>query len=146
MRLFLVPISTRRALIYSQPLSKQLSKNLSYIDRITKKAAETWAKWEEAQSGWKKWLVKYGNRVQQRIPFEEWGLKSIPPLSTQREIDEARQEKKVEVLYPGNAIKPDNILGELRKIATERQDLHRRRMWWSFIIAPLTAPIALIPL
>ncbi|KAL1999295.1 hypothetical protein VTN02DRAFT_4726 [Thermoascus thermophilus] len=146
MRLFLIPISTRRALIYSQPLSKQLSKNLSIHDRITIKAAETWAKWEESQSGWKKFLVKFGNRVQESIPFEEWGLKSVPPLNARRATEEAHQEKRVEVLFPGNAIKPDTILGELRKIATERQDLHRRRMWWSFIIAPLTAPIALIPL
>ncbi|GIJ83735.1 hypothetical protein Asppvi_002565 [Aspergillus pseudoviridinutans] len=145
MRLFVVPISTRRALIYSRPLSRDIAKELSVLDRVTNKAAETWAKWEEADKGWKKHLVTWGNKVQQRIPFEEWGLKSIPSLKAQRRFDKSSETKKVDVLFPGNAIKADKLRSILRKIATERQDLHRKRMWWSLIAAPFTAPIALIP-
>ncbi|KAL3467614.1 mitochondrial K+-H+ exchange-related-domain-containing protein [Aspergillus heterothallicus] len=145
MRLFVVPISTRRALIYAKLLRGDVSKERSILDRITNKAAETWAKWEEADKGWKKHLVSWGNRVQQRIPYEEWGLKSIPSLSAQRRIDELHGSRKVDVLFPGNAIKEEKLLSILHKISTERQDLHRRKMWWSFIAAPFTAPIALIP-
>ncbi|GIC91813.1 mitochondrial K+-H+ exchange-related family protein [Aspergillus udagawae] len=145
MRLFVVPISTRRALIYSRPLSRDIAKELSVLDRVTNKAAETWAKWEEADKGWKKHLVTWGNKVQQRIPFEEWGLKSIPSLKAQRRLDKSSETKKVDVLFPGNAIKADKLRSILRKIATERQDLHRRKMWWSLIAAPFTAPVALIP-
>ncbi|CEN62628.1 hypothetical protein ASPCAL09260 [Aspergillus calidoustus] len=145
MRLFVVPISTRRALIYAKLLRGDVSKERSILDRVTNKAAETWAKWEEADKGWKKHLVLWGNRVQQRIPYEEWGLKSIPSLSAQRRIDELHGTRKVDVLFPGNAIKEEKVLSILRKLATERQDLHRRKMWWSFIAAPFTAPIALIP-
>ncbi|KAL2833086.1 mitochondrial K+-H+ exchange-related-domain-containing protein [Aspergillus pseudoustus] len=145
MRLFVVPISTRRALIYAKLLRGDVSKERSILDRITNKAAETWAKWEEAEKGWKKHLVSWGNRVQQRIPYEEWGLKSIPSLSAQRRIDELHGTRKVDVLFPGNAIKEEKLLSILHKLSTERQDLHRRKMWWSFIAAPFTAPIALIP-
>ncbi|GFG07349.1 uncharacterized protein C23H3.12c [Aspergillus udagawae] len=145
MRLFVVPISTRRALIYSRPLSRDIAKELSVLDCVTNKAAETWAKWEEADKGWKKHLVTWGNKVQQRIPFEEWGLKSIPSLKAQRRLDKSSETKKVDVLFPGNAIKADKLRSILRKIATERQDLHRRKMWWSLIAAPFTAPVALIP-
>jgi hypothetical protein len=145
MRLFVVPISTQRALIYSRPLSRDIAKELSVLDRVTNKAAETWAKWEEADKGWKKHLVTWGNKVQQRIPFEEWGLKSIPSLKAQRRLDESFETKKVDVLFPGNAIKADKLRSILRKIATERQDLHRKKMWWSLIAAPFTAPVALIP-
>ncbi|KAJ0425909.1 mitochondrial K+-H+ exchange-related-domain-containing protein [Aspergillus carlsbadensis] len=145
MRLFVVPISTRRALIYAKLLRGDVSKERSILDRITNKAAETWAKWEEADKGWKKHLVSWGNRVQQRIPYEEWGLKSIPSLSAQRRIDELHGARKVDVLFPGNAIKEEKLLSILHKLSTERQDLHRRKMWWSFIAAPFTAPIALIP-
>ncbi|KAF7113697.1 hypothetical protein CNMCM5793_003053 [Aspergillus hiratsukae] len=145
MRLFVVPISTQRALIYSRPLSRDIAKELSVLDRVTNKAAETWAKWEEADKGWKKHLVTWGNKVQQRIPFEEWGLKSIPSLKAQRRLDKSFETKKVDVLFPGNAIKADKLRTILRKIATERQDLHRKKMWWSLIAAPFTAPIALIP-
>lgn len=146
MRLFLIPISTRRALIYSRPLSKELSRESSITDRITSKAAETWAKWEEADKGWRKHLVVWGNRVQQQIPFEEWGLKSIPALHAQRNLDKSNEEKMVDVLFPGNAIRAQKVHSILQKMATERQDLHRKRMWWSLVIAPLTAPIGLIPL
>ncbi|KAL4915081.1 mitochondrial K+-H+ exchange-related-domain-containing protein [Aspergillus aurantiobrunneus] len=146
LRLFVVPISTRRALIYSRLLRKDVSKERSLIDRITNKAAETWAKWEEADKGWKVHLVSWGNRVQQRIPYEEWGLKSIPSLSSQRRIDESHGIKKVDVLFPGNAVKGEKLVPMLHKLSKERQELHRRRMWWSFIAAPFTAPIALIPI
>lgn len=145
MRLFVVPISTRRALIYARPLSKDLSKELSVIDRVTTKAAEVWAKWEEADKGWKKHLVTWGNRVQQRIPFEEWALKSIPSLKAQRRLDQSSETKKVDVLFPGNAIKAEKLRSILWKLATERQELHRKRMWWSLMATPFTAPVALIP-
>lgn len=145
MRLFLLPISTRRALIYGQPLAKQVSEKLSYTDKLTLKVAQTWSKWEEADKGWKKSLVTWGNTVQQRIPYEEWGLKSVPPLNERRRMEETTQGKKIDLLFPSNAIKSDKVIPALRKLATERQDLHRKRMWWSLIIAPFTAPVALIP-
>ncbi|KAI9923823.1 hypothetical protein ASPWEDRAFT_172021 [Aspergillus wentii DTO 134E9] len=146
MRLFLVPISTKRALIYSRALSRDIPQQLSLLDRITTKAAQTWSRWEEADKGWKKNLVSWGNRVQQRIPFEEWGLKSIPSLQAQQRLDESHGKTKIDVLFPANAIKSDKLRSILQVIATERQDLHRQRMLWSLIAAPVTAPIGLIPL
>ncbi|OJZ88431.1 hypothetical protein ASPFODRAFT_44100 [Aspergillus luchuensis CBS 106.47] len=146
MRLFVIPISTRQALIYARPLRRGPSQKPSMHDRVIQKAAETWAKWEEADKGWKKHLVSWGNRVQQRIPYQEWGLKSIPSLAAVRRLDESYGTKKVDVLFPGNAIRPEKLQKMLQAIATERQDLHRRRMWLSLLATPLTAPVGLIPL
>ncbi|RAK98636.1 mitochondrial K+-H+ exchange-related family protein [Aspergillus ibericus CBS 121593] len=146
MRLFVIPISTRQALIYARPLRRGPSQAPSIHEKITQKAAETWAKWEEADKGWKKHLVSWGNRVQQRIPYQEWGLKSIPSLESARRVDESHGTKKVDVLFPGNAIRPEKLRTMLQAIATERQDLHRRRMWLSLLVTPLTIPIGLIPL
>ncbi|KAL4809372.1 mitochondrial K+-H+ exchange-related-domain-containing protein [Aspergillus unguis] len=145
-RLFIVPISTRRALIYARSLRENVSNDRSILDRVTDKAAQTWAKWEEADKGWKMHLVSWGNRVQQRIPYEEWGLKSIPSLTSQRRIDESHGTTKVDVLFPGNAMKAEKLIPMLHKISKDRQELHRKRMWWSVIAAPFTAPIGLIPL
>ncbi|KAJ5511882.1 Protein of unknown function DUF2343 [Penicillium expansum] len=145
MRLFLIPISTKRVLVYARPLNKDLAKELSILDRITTKAAETWAKWEEADKGWKMHLVRWGNRVQQRIPYEEWALKSIPSFKTQLRINGDHGKTKVDVLFPGNAVRLDRIQQVVRTIATERQELHRKRMMWSLIAAPITAPFGLIP-
>jgi hypothetical protein len=146
MRLFLIPISTKRILIYARPLRRDLSKELSYLDRITTKAAETWAKWEEADKGWKMHLVRWGNRVQQRIPYEEWGLKSIPSLEAQQRVNKDHGKSNIDVLFPGNAMRLERISPVLRKIATERQELHRKKMMWSLIAAPITAPLGLIPM
>ncbi|CAI7628593.1 unnamed protein product [Penicillium glandicola] len=145
MRLFLIPISTKRVLIYARPLRRDLAKELSILDRITTKAAETWAKWEEADKGWKMHLVRWGNRVQQRIPYEEWGLKSIPSFETQRRINGDHGKTKIDVMFPGNAVPLDRIQHVLRTIATERQELHRKKMIWSLIAAPITAPFGLVP-
>lgn len=145
MRLFLIPISTRRALIYARPLQKDVPKELSYLDRATNKIAATWVSWEDAEKGWKKRLVTWGNGMQQRIPFEEWGLKSIPSLNAQRRIDENHESTKIDVLFPGNAVRSSKIPSILHTIATERQEFHRKKMLWSFGIAPFTAPLGLIP-
>ena len=145
MRLFLIPISTRRALIYARPFRRDAARELSVLDRATTKAAQTWASWEEADKGWKKHLVTWGNRVQQRIPFEEWGLKSIPSINAQRRIDENHERTRIDMMFPGNAVHLEKIPTILRTIATERQEFHRRKMWWSFAMAPITAPLGLIP-
>ncbi|KAJ5618917.1 hypothetical protein N7510_002901 [Penicillium lagena] len=146
MRLFLIPISTRRVLIYARPLRRDSPKELSLLDRVTSKAAQTWATWEEAEKGWKKHLVHWGNRMQQRIPYEEWGLKSIPSLNAQRRLDDQYGTHKIDVLFPGNSVRLSRIPNLLRAIATDRQELHRKKMWWSFAAAPITAPLGLIPI
>ncbi|KAI5291696.1 hypothetical protein KEM54_001666 [Ascosphaera aggregata] len=106
------------------------------------KTAQKWAQWEQAESGWKKHLVQWGDRVMQRVPFQEWGLKSVPSLRSTG----AQRRQPVDLLYPKNVMHESTVLFQLKKLATERQTLHRQRMWWSLMISPLTAPIAIIPL
>src|SRR6266511_3924559 len=105
MRLYLLPISTRRTLLYCKRINKQLSNQKpTIVDRITDRASSIWRKWEEADGGWKQKVAKYGNKVFQRIPFEEWGLKSVPPLSSRRKAKEMTGQEKVEVVFPDNVI------------------------------------------
>ncbi|EER36433.1 conserved hypothetical protein [Histoplasma capsulatum H143] len=146
MRLYLLPISTGRSLLYCKRIDTRSAKELSRLDRITQKASTTWAKWEQAEQAWKKRLVAYGNRVLQRIPYEEWGLKSVPPLSTRRQTEELQTHTQVSLVYPKGIIQESKVLDLLRDLATARQRLHRRRMLWSIFIAPLMLPVALIPL
>lgn len=146
MRLFLLPISTRRSFLYCQRLNRQLSGEPGLIDKIANKASTTWIKWEEGDKGWQKKVTEYGNRAFQRITYEEWGLKSIPPLSARRKAEELKGKEKVEVLFPAAIIKKENVTAVLRTLATERQALHRRRMWWSVVGIPISLPIGLIPM
>jgi len=146
MRLFLLPISNKRALIYCKRLNKQLTSDQTYVEKITARATTAWVKWEGAESGWQKTLTGFGNQLFKRIPYEEWGLKSIPPLSARRASEDIEGEEETEVIYPSSIIKPGRVFDVLWKIATERQALHRKWMWGSIISMPVTLPFALIPM
>ena len=145
MRLFLLPISTRRALIYCKRVNKQLNQDTSYVNRAVNKAAETWAKWESGETGWQKKITSYGNQAFKRIPYEEWGLKSIPPLAARKEKSELMGNEKITVHFPENVVKRENVNDILRKLATERLGLHESKLRWTLIGIPFTIPFALVP-
>lgn len=90
--------------------------------------------------------MDYGNKALKRIPYEEWGLKSIPPLSARRKEDELSGKEKVEVAFPKLLIPEGKVTEVLKTLATERQSLHKTRMIWSFVGMPISAPVALIPM
>ncbi|KAH9871182.1 hypothetical protein J1614_006758 [Plenodomus biglobosus] len=148
MRLFLLPISTRRSLIYCQRNSSKPPADRSYYDKLTTKADETWAAWEKdtkAIGNWKHKVTFYGNQALKRIPYEEWGLKTIPALTAQRKQDIVDGKTKYEVLFPGRYLPEARVTGILEKLAKDRQALHRRRLIWSVVIMPFTAPFMLVP-
>lgn len=97
------------------------------------------------ERGWQRKVVDYGNQAFRRIPFQEWGLKSVPPLSARRRDDELRGRDKVELVFPPAAIPEHKAEGVLRTLATERQALHRQRLLWCFVGMPITAPLGLVP-
>ena len=146
MRLFLLPISTRRSLIYCQRVNQQLSNETTYIDKITNKASTTWLKWEKYEKGWQKKVTSYGNKLLERIPYQEWGLKSVPPLSARRRAEELEEKDEVLVRYPGKLYSQDSALEVLRQYGgKERQAIHTKWMWGSIIGMPISAPVALLP-
>lgn len=146
MRLFLLPISTRRTLIYCERPKPAPGKPTSYLDRAVTKANATWVSFEKAPSGWKKTLTTYGNMMLRRIPYEEWGLKTIPGISKKRKERKLTQEDEVEVIFPSLFLKEQAVKETCKKLAIERQPLHAKRMIWSAIGAPLTLPFALVPI
>lgn len=151
MRLFLLPISTRRTLIFCERVQESLNSSTPaakqpYSERLITKASETWAGWEKKESGWQKKVTEAGNTIFRRIPFEEWGLKTIPPATNQRIQDvDAGKLGKFECLYPGAYLKEGKVLETLKRIAVERQSLHGRRIWQSVALMPVVAPFALVP-
>ena len=148
MRLFLLPISTRRSLIYCEKLHEKAPKDRSILDKITLKANETWAAWEKdekAVGNWKKKVTFYGNQALKRIPYEEWGLKTLPTLTERRKKDIIEGKAKHELLFPGRYLKQERVTEILTKLAQERQGMHRSKLIWSVIIMPFTAPFMLVP-
>lgn len=166
MRIFLLPISTRRTLIYCERAKEVLASTTTpptqqpYSDRILNKASSTWASWEKAEKGWQKQITVYGNQLFKRIPFEEWGLKSFPAGTTKKllELDSQQSNEKWECLYPTHFIglhgakrqispgsQPGVVKALLERLATERQGLHNRRLWTSIALMPVSAPFTIVP-
>ncbi|KIX05735.1 uncharacterized protein Z518_03707 [Rhinocladiella mackenziei CBS 650.93] len=145
MRLFLLPLTTRQALIYCRRAEQKSSGNVKIVDRLTKKAAETWADWEAADGGWRKQLVKYGNQGLQRIPYQEWALKSFPPSNPKLQAEQIAENKKFDVIYPGNVMKPEDVPKVLGRLARERKQLHWNRFLGSMVAMPFTIPFTLVP-
>ncbi|KAI0104751.1 mitochondrial K+-H+ exchange-related-domain-containing protein [Nemania sp. FL0031] len=146
MRLFLVPISTRRTLLYCQKLRALPSDKQPWVDKITLRAARLWAGWEQKESGWQRAVVKYGNRALRRIPYEEWGLKSVPTLGARRRQEDIMGKEKHHLIFPPSVIPASRAPQVLQTLATERQALHRSRMIWCIIGIPISAPFALVPI
>lgn len=145
MRIFLLPLTTRQALVYCQRNTSKPLARLSIVDRITKKASETWAKWEQAEKGWQKQIVTYGNRGLQRIPYQEWALKSFPPTNATLQAEQVTNGEKFDVLYPGNIMSKEDVPKVLARLARERKQLHFNRFIGSMVGLPFTIPFALIP-
>lgn len=146
MRLFLLPISTRRTLLYCQKTQVLPSSQQTLVEKATGRAAKLWAGWEKKESGWQKTVVSYGNSALRRIPFEEWGLKSVPPLSTRRREEEILGKEKARLVFPQTVIPLTKATSILRTLGTERESLHRSRLIWCFVGMPVSAPFALVPI
>jgi hypothetical protein len=148
MRLFLLPISTRRSLVYCEKLHEKAPKDRSLLDKLTLKANETWAAWEKdekAVGNWKKKVTFYGNHALKRIPYEEWGLKTLPALTPRRKQEIIDGTTKHEILFPSRYLKQERVSEILTKLALERQGMHRSKLIWSIVIMPFTAPFMLVP-
>lgn len=151
MRLFLLPISTRRSLIYCEPIPISAASKPSYLDRAVNKANTTWAGFEKDSKStfnWKKRLTDYGNLLFRRIPFEEWGLKTIPAQPKPDPTAPApAQKQSVQVHYPAlyQRLTHSPLAATLHRIAHDRQGLHATRLRWSIIGMPFTAPVAILP-
>ncbi|KAK5099888.1 hypothetical protein LTS08_005603 [Lithohypha guttulata] len=144
MRIFLLPLTTRQALVYCQRAAKPVSER-TILDKTTQKTTDTWAKWETFEKGWQKQVVTYGNRALQRIPYQEWGLKSFPSSNANLQAEQITDETKFDVVYPANFVKEADVPKVLSRLARERKQLHFNRFVGSLVAIPFTIPFALIP-
>lgn len=138
-------------LIYAEPSSHLLpAAQQTYLDKGVNYAAKTWAEWEKSESGWKVKVVGYGNTMLRKIPYEEWGLKSIPPLRASRreQYEKSPATMRVEVQYPRlyEGLVQESVVDVCRRLSTERQGLHKTRLVQSVVGMPLTIPFGLIPM
>lgn len=145
MRIFLLPLTTRQALVYCQRITPKPAAQRTILDRINNKATETWAKWEQAEKGWQKKVAFYGNKALLRIPYQEWALKSFPSTNANLQAEQLTDGAKFDVVFPENVMKQEDVPKILGRLARERKTLHFNRFIGSMIAMPFTIPFALIP-
>ncbi|NWN33552.1 hypothetical protein GY663_30710, partial [Klebsiella michiganensis] len=82
---------------------------------------------------WKRKVTFYGNHALKRIPYEEWGLKTIPPLTARRKHEIRTGTAHYEVLFPGRYLPQDRVPTLLHRLAKEKQNMHRTKLIWSVV-------------
>lgn len=92
-------------------------------------------------------VTVYGNKLFQRLPHEEWGLKSIPPLNASHKAVELEGKEKVQIEFPESVLNEETVIKTLRAFGSkERQSFHTKWLWASILGMPLSAPAALVPM
>ena len=148
-RLYYLPISTRRALVYALPNGPRAAAPGGLVDRAARRANGLWAKWEHSDVAWQQTVVRWGNKAFARIPYAEWGLKSVPPLTrrAQRAAEAGgAAHPPIAITYPRFLVPRHRVIERVRALASGGLYWHRKRMWWCLAGMPLTLPFALIPM
>ncbi|KAJ8474895.1 hypothetical protein ONZ51_g6902 [Trametes cubensis] len=152
-----------------KPINGKAAEHLTYYHFITPpdNRKSTWSKWIVAKASdlwaglgkapegnWKRRAFLYGERLVDRLDFEELALKSLDPSLGPRlsNIVHTSSKKKEEttavVCTPCSALAyRANPLTQLslRNIA-RRTPKHKKGFWFWLVVSPITAPFALIPI
>ncbi|PPQ64852.1 hypothetical protein CVT24_008216 [Panaeolus cyanescens] len=120
---------------------------------MTKKAADTWAGFGKAKGGWKLKLYETGEKMVDRMDFEELALKGLDPslgpsithLKRVKEIEDKRDVPAIPLIFPASQISPSQALKELSAYAQYRIPKHKRGFIMWLAISPITAPFMIIP-
>ncbi|ESK95780.1 hypothetical protein Moror_12392 [Moniliophthora roreri MCA 2997] len=129
-----------------------------WVKWVQDKAAQTWASFGKAPEGsWKLKVFRGGERLVDRIDFEELALKGVDPSlgPTIRHPDLSGKKKDatgnvvkplIPLLYPPSICSGESTLEHLKTLLSTRAPRHRKGfITWIFVM-PLTAPFMIIPI
>lgn len=190
MRFVVVPLSTKNAFIFCQqrvapPIlvkpqalgnhiatsntdSKAATlpaRNTPRIDdRIFEKTQQIWNSWESSPARWKQLIVSWANFAMEKIPYDEYSLKSIPSKGrVLKRIEDNNQSSHVsikhlekiqhnvdsihpvEVLYPARVLSQQQSLEIMRRLAVVGEKQHWKYFLTSLGLSPLTLPLSFLP-
>ncbi|KAI0647664.1 mitochondrial K+-H+ exchange-related-domain-containing protein [Trametes meyenii] len=130
------------------------AKSKSWSKWTVAKASDLWAGLGKAPEGtWKRKSFLYGERLIDRLEFEELALKSLDPSLGPRLSDIVHKTKKekdgttplqIPLIYPPSAC--TSPIPHLRSLVEKRTPRHKKGFWFWLAVSPLTAPFALIPI
>ncbi|KAI0322025.1 mitochondrial K+-H+ exchange-related-domain-containing protein [Amylostereum chailletii] len=120
----------------------------TWTDWITGKASSTWASLGKApENTWKFKAFHYGERLIDRIEFEELALKGLDPslgptVAHPRKADDKSGLDSIPLVHP-KFLEP-TVLPQVENILARRTPRHRKGFWTWLLISPLTAPFMII--
>ncbi|EPQ26090.1 uncharacterized protein PFL1_06298 [Pseudozyma flocculosa PF-1] len=110
---------------------------------------------------WKRRTYVTGERLMDRIEYQEWALKGIDPamdpklIAAQAAVDGGQGSEKsavdagaspqIPLLYPPSLLKPEPLIASLKNLTDQRTPHHYKRFWVCVVGMPFTIPFALIP-
>ncbi|WAQ87964.1 hypothetical protein PtA15_9A88 [Puccinia triticina] len=125
------------------------------IRKLTDTGTKQWNKLADSAHGsWKSKIYNTGERMMDKIPFEEWALKSIDPPPIPSKIPSPETGSKgedepsqvIELLYPGSLCVERELMSGLQRTMAESEPYHRKWMKLNIVLSPLTLPCAIVPL
>ncbi|KAJ3561664.1 hypothetical protein NP233_g10058 [Leucocoprinus birnbaumii] len=118
------------------------------VSYLQAKAAATWSSFGKSEQGsWKLKTYQLGERLMDRIEFEELALKALdpslgPPVAGKSTHSEKRPQ--IPLIHP-SSISSEDSMTYLRTFLEHRTPQHRRGFYFWMFISPLTAPLTIIP-
>lgn len=89
MRILLLPLTRRQTLLFSQRLTENASyKPSPWLVWIMRKTQKTWSDWGKSETKWKSKTVATGNKLLDKVDWEEYSLKTIhdPKTTTAEKV------------------------------------------------------------
>ena len=78
MRILLLPLTRRQTFLFAQRLSEnEFNKPSPWLTWITAKTQKTWSEWGKSPTKWKSKTVATGNKLLDKIDWEEYSLKTV---------------------------------------------------------------------
>ncbi|GBE89343.1 hypothetical protein SCP_1600040 [Sparassis crispa] len=126
-----------------------------FARRAITKASQLWEKLGKAEeSSWKRKTFLYGERLMNRLDFEELALQSVDPSLGPKILSRSASSAPspsprdpdhptIPLVYPPSA--RSSPLQQLRTLLEKRTPRHRRGFITWLLIAPLTSPFILVP-
>ncbi|TFK73650.1 hypothetical protein BDN72DRAFT_869039 [Pluteus cervinus] len=123
---------------------------------VSNKATNTWAGWGKAKErSWQLWVYRNGEKLVDRIDFEELALKGIDPSLgpsilhpdiSGKDSTSSKVPVSIPLVFPPSISSGSATLDNLRSLVEQRTPKHRKGFITWAIIAPFTAPFMIIPI
>ncbi|ODO11069.1 hypothetical protein I350_01671 [Cryptococcus amylolentus CBS 6273] len=122
----------------------------SLVNKALSKSSETWLKLgAKPKDSWMFWFYEKGEKLMDRIEFEEWALKAIREgegIKVEKDGSIKPEERKVvELLYPKLETPLPPLIPKLHRHLLKRIPYHKKHMTRALVLSPLTWPFAIIP-